>query len=365
MNRGPIAEIDLSSLQHNLGIVRKIVSRRPIIAVVKADAYGHGAVEVSRRLVSEGVSTLAVAFTGEGRVLREAGIREEILVLFDHSSIKEYFVYGLTPVIHDVKTAGVFAKEARRRKTRIPVHMKIDTGMGRAGFTPNVAVSGARRISAMEGIEIKGLMSHFSEADLSDRSFAGRQIKIFDSLRREISAQLGRTVLSHMGNSAAVLSLKEGLFDAVRPGIMLYGYSPLQKNFGLKPLMRVKTHILMLRRLPAGSPVSYGRTFITKRASKIAVLPIGYADGYDRLFSNNAEVLVGGRRVPVVGRVCMDLTMADVTEIESVSEGDEVVILGRQGKSTITAGELSARINTIPYEIVTSLGGRAAKEYIS
>lgn len=365
MNRGPIAEIDLSSLQHNLKSVRKIVSRRPIIAVVKADAYGHGAVEVSRKLLSEGVTILAVAFTGEAKVLREAGITQKILVLFDHDPIEDYFVYGLTPVIHNIKSASEFSKEARRRKTRIPVHIKIDTGMGRGGFRSSEAVSSAKKISVMEGIAVEGILSHFSEADLSDRSYATRQIEIFDSIRLEISALLGRQVISHMGNSAAVLTLKDGLFDAVRPGIMLYGYSPVKKSFGLKPLMRVKTRVLMIRKFPAGSPVSYGRTFITKRSSKIAVLPIGYADGYDRLFSNNAEVLIGGRRVPVVGRVCMDLTMADVTEVESVSEGDEVVILGRQGKNVITATELSSRINTIPYEILLSLGSRAEKEYIS
>jgi alanine racemase len=166
-----------------------------------------------------------------------------------------------------------------------------------------------------------------------------------------------------MGNSAAVLSLKEGLFDAVRPGILLYGCSPFGDDHGLRPLMRISTRVLAVRSLPAGCPVSYGRTFVTARDSKIAVLPVGYADGYSRLFSNNGEVLVRGRRVPVVGRVCMDLTMADVTGIEGVSEGDEVVLLGHQGSAMLTAGELAARIKTIPYEVVTSLGGRSRRQY--
>lgn len=364
VNRGPIAEIDLSSLQHNLRLIRRIVHKRPVIAVVKADAYGHGAVEISKGLTSEGVAHLAVAFTGEAKILRESGIDVRILVLFDRSSIEDFFDYDLTPVIQDIKTAKAFSKEARRRGTRIPVHLKVDTGMGRVGLAAETAVADALKIRGMPGIEIEGLLSHFSEADLSDRSFALRQIEIFKKIRWEISEKIGRSPMIHMGNSAAVLSLKEAFFDAVRPGISLYGYSPVKKTYGLKPLMKIKTSILVIRKLRAGTPVSYGRTFITKRESKIAAVPVGYADGYSRSFSNNSEVLVRGRRVPVVGRVCMDLTMIDVTGIDGVSEGDEVVLLGRQGKSTITARELSSRINTIPYEIVTSLGSRARKEYI-
>jgi alanine racemase len=365
VNRGAVAEINLSALRHNLAAVGRIAGKRPVIAVVKADAYGHGAVEVSKRLLSEGVSALAVAFSGEGRALREQGISAKIIVLFDRTEISDYFEYGLTPVIQDLKTADEFSKEARRRGVRISVHLKVDTGMGRIGIRPEHAVAAALEISEKEGIEIEGLMSHFSEADLSDRSYAGIQLKLFNDIRKDISQKIGRTITAHMGNSAAVLSLKEALFDAVRPGIILYGCSPFAgEDFGCLPLMRIKTKVLAVRCLPAGCPVSYGRTFVTERASKIAVLPVGYADGYDRLFSNNAEVIIRGVRAPVVGRVCMDVTMADVTSIEGVSEGDEVVLLGRQGNENITAEELASRIRTIPYDIVTSLGSRSRKEYI-
>ncbi len=367
MNRGPIAEINLPALQHNLSIVKKISSKRPVIAVVKADAYGHGSIEISRKLINEGVSYLAVAFSGEAKTLRDAGITAKIIVLFDRTDIPDYFDYGLIPVIQDVKTARVFSKEAVRRKKRIQVHVKIDTGMGRIGFKPDEAVSDAVKISEMEGIELEGLMSHFSEADLQDRSYAVQQLKIFNGIKKEIVKKTGRPVLSHIANSAAVLSFKEALLDAVRPGLLLYGYAPFKERFGecfgLMPLMKVRTRILVVRNLPSGSPVSYGRTFITKRRSKIAVVPIGYADGYSRLFSNNAEVLVRGRRAPVVGRVCMDLTMIDVTDVDGVSEGDEVVILGGQGNELITASELSSRIHTIPYDIITSLGSRAIRKY--
>jgi alanine racemase len=168
-----------------------------------------------------------------------------------------------------------------------------------------------------------------------------------------------------MANSAASLSLTDAAFDAVRPGILLYGYSPFEDQCGLKPLMTIKSSILALRNIAAGSPVSYGRTFVAKRPSRIAVVPIGYADGYNRLFSNNSEMLVRGRRVPVAGRVCMDLTMLDVTDVKDVCEGDEVVILGRQGEEVISASELASRINTIPYEILLSLGNRARRTYLN
>lgn len=365
VNRGPVAEIDLSAVQHNLETVRKITGERPVIAVVKADAYGHGSVEVARRLIGLGVTHLAVAYTGEAKLLREAGITAEIIVLFDRSDIEDYFSYGLIPVVQDKETARNFAREARQRGRRIGVHMKVDTGMGRIGFRPEEALSGAVEISGWEGIELTGLMSHFSEADLADRSYALRQLKLFNDVKGAITARLGRPLMSHIANSAAALTFRDALMDAVRPGLLLYGYSPFQEGFELMPLMTVKTRVLAVRSLRAGTPVSYGRTFITKKDSKIAVVPVGYADGYSRLFSNNGRMLVGGRKAPVVGRVCMDVTMLDVTGIGGVCEGDEVVILGGRGDNTITAADLALRIGTIPYEILTSLGSRARREYIN
>ncbi len=365
MNRGPVAVIDLSALQNNLAVVRRRVRNRTVIAVVKADAYGHGAAAVSRALLSGGITHLAVAFTGEARVLRASGITVPVIVLFDRSDIPDYFDLSLTPVVSDRRAAAAFSREAVRRSAVLPVHLKIDTGMGRLGVQAGDAASEAVAIAGMEGIELAGLMSHFSEADLADHSYAVEQIKVFEEIRKAVTMRLGRPVLCHMANSAAVLSLDDAFFDAVRPGILLYGCSPFADDFGLRPVMKVKTRILALRSLSKGRPVSYGRTFVTKRDSLIGVIPAGYADGFNRLFSNNAEVLVRGRRVPVAGRVCMDLTMIDVTGIQDVSEGDEVVLLGNQAGETITAREMASRINTIPYEIITSLGSRAQREYIS
>jgi len=344
--RGPVAEIDLSALQHNLQVIRSRAGSSDVIGVVKADAYGHGAVEIARRLAAAGTACLAVAYTEEAKLLRSAGITLPVLVFFDQENPDDYFKYDLMPVLRDRETLRVFADAARNRGTTIPVHMKIDTGMGRIGFRPEQAVESALEIAATEGLRLEGLMSHFSEADLGDRSYALQQLKIFGDLRDAIRS-------------------RTGLSDAVRPGIALYGCSPFEESFGLRPVMSLKSRVLAVRSLPAGSPVSYGRTFITKRDSRIAVIPLGYADGYSRLFSNNAEMLVQGRRVPVVGRVCMDMVMLDVTDVPHVSEGDEVVILGRQGEEMITAAELAQRTNTISYEILTSLGTRARKVYLN
>ena len=380
MNRGAIAEINLSAIANNLKIVQKISKDRPVIAVVKADAYGHGCKEVSKRLIREGASYLAVAYTSEAIPLRNSGITAPILVLFDCEDIEDFFDFRLIPVIHDIATASALSRIAKKRRDTIKVHVKIDTGMGRLGLIGNHITEDLFKIAHMEGIEVCGLMSHFSDADLSDRSYAVLQLERFTTIVKALSEKMHTKIFTHVANSAAVITFKDSHLDAVRPGLMLYGYSPIINNpsfpllvkggeggfsDSLKPAMKVKTKILNIRNLPANSPISYGRTFVTKRQSKIGVLPVGYADGYNRLFSNNAEVLVKGRRVPVVGRVCMDLTMIDLTGIEDVREGDEVVILGEQGNEIITAYELSHRAQTIPYEILTSLGSHSRKEYIS
>ncbi len=384
MRRGPLAEIDLDAVSHNLRLVGKITGNRPVIAVVKADAYGHGAAEVSERLVDAGAGYLAVAFTGEAIALREDGISAPILVLFDRSDIPDFFEYGLIPVIHDLPSARRFSREAAKRKIRLDVHVKIDTGMGRMGLNSGNVLRELAAVAGLEHLRVRGLMSHFSDADMTDPSYARMQLKRFTMIREEFMKRFRGPLLCHMANSAATLSLKEAHLDAVRPGLVLYGHSPFEqsatggrrsgtgkdvgpkaRNSGLVPAMKVRTEILSLRRLRRGVPVSYGRTFITRRESVIAVLPVGYADGYQRVLTNNMDVLVRGKRAPVVGRVCMDLIMVDVTEVKGVRENDEVVLLGRQGREEITASEMAGRAGTIPYEILTSLGIRSRRVYIS
>jgi alanine racemase len=378
VDRGAVAEINLSAIVHNLKTVSRSVKERRVIAVVKADAYGHGCIEVSRRLIQEGVSFLAVAYTGEAISLRGAGITAPIIVLFDSEDINNFFDFDLLPVIHTTTVASALSREAKKRGTTIKVHVKVDTGMGRLGLCGKHIIRDIMKIAGMEGIELAGLMSHFSDADLSDTSYAAVQLKEFNVIRETLYKKLNKKIFSHMANSAAVLNFEDAHLDAVRPGLMLYGYSSLSQNSPslnfspqrvgqpttLMPAMSVRTRILCIRNLPSDYPISYGRTFVTKKKSTIGVLPLGYADGYNRLFSNNGVMLVKGRRVPVVGRVCMDLTMVDLTEINDVREGDEVVILGQQGNEAITAYELAQRVQTIPYEILTSLGSHSRKKYI-
>jgi alanine racemase len=370
VNRGAVAEIHLFALAHNLDVIRNITGNRRVISVVKADAYGHGSIEVSKKLVKEETSFLAVAYSGEAVQLRNSGISAPVIVLFDSWAFDDFFDYDLIPVLHDVSAASALSEFAEKRGSSISVHVKIDTGMGRLGLLGEHAVVEIMKISSMKGIHLTGLMSHFSDADLSDRSYAMLQLERFRGIRDEAVRKLNRNLFSHIANSSAILTFEDAYLDAVRPGIMLYGYSPLDKsnqqypdNIKLLPAMRVKTSVLAVRNIPAAYPVSYARTFHTKRQSRIGLLPVGYADGFNRLFSNNADVLVRGKRAPVVGRVCMDLTMVDLTEIAEAREGDEVILLGEQGGESITAQELADRAKTIPYEILTSLGKYSRRIY--
>lgn len=356
------AEIDLNALAHNLKIARQKTGNKNILAVVKANAYGHGAVEISQHLIRQGVSYLATAFKSETIDLRESGINTPILVFFDREDIDEYFKYNLTPVVFDLSTATRLSKEAVRLKRRIAIHIKIDTGMGRSGFAIDKALTDIPKIACLNNIALEGLMSHFSDADLEDKQFAALQLKRFHALKRQLQQKGIRFKYHHIANSAAVLSMKDAHLNMVRPGIMLYGYG-LSKDDNLKPVLSLKSGILLLKKVPAGTPISYGRTFITKRKSTIATIPVGYADGYSRRLSNNGEVIINGKKAPVVGRVCMDTIMADVTDIPGVNMDSGVILIGSQGRAKITAQDIAEKTGTIPYEVLTSIGQRVTRVY--
>lgn len=366
MHRGVVAEIDLEAIAANFNAVKSLCGNSAAIAVVKADAYGHGAVEVSRMLVRSGADYLAVAFTEEAARLREAGIKAPIIVLFD-PDIEDILKYDLIPVLIDMKSALFVAGEARKKGVIIPVHIKVDTGMGRLGLNGD-AKRQILEIASIGGIRIEGVMSHFSESDLADSPFSMHQLNTFRTLRAELTQSGLNVKMYHIANSAGVMSIPESHLDAVRPGLMLYGYSPMQvgasHKITLRPAMTVKARFISLRRLPAGTPISYARTFVTKRESIIGAVSLGYADGFSTKFSNNAEFLVKGKRVPVVGRVCMDLTMVDLTDVGDVTETDKVIVIGNQGLEEIGADDLARRIQVIPYEILTSLGSRAQRRYL-
>ncbi len=356
MRRGPLVEIDLDKISHNLRLVRNASPGRKIIGVVKADAYGHGMVEVSKVLMKGGVDSLAVAYLDEGVALREAGIQDiPVIVLFDNEPSEDFFRFRLTPVVHNLSFLREIASLASKKETSIGIHINIDTGMGRLGFPWYESDSIVDQVLAMEDLRVEGLMSHFSEADISDEDFSRLQMNRFEGALSLFRAR-GLNPLAHFANSAAVFRLPEAHYDAVRPGLALYGSSPYSPDAGLRAAMSVKTVLIDVRTLRKGESVSYGRTFVTTRGSLIGVIPLGYADGLHRAGSNNLDVLVRGKRAPVVGRICMDLTMVDLTEVDGSEPGDEVVIMGRQGGEEISVEEVADRTGTIPYEVMTSLG---------
>lgn len=363
MRRGITAEIDLDAALKNLDAVRKAVKGLPVIAVVKADAYGHGAAELARLYEDAEVHALAVAFVSEAEELRASGIKAPMLVLFDNTEPDKYIELGLTPVIHDLKAARDFSQAAEKSGRPLDVHLKVDTGMGRVGLTSERDFV---EVLNIKGLNVIGLMSHFSDADLTDADFIDVQLGRFKEFKA-LSRKKKLSPLCHMANSAASLAYPEAHMDAVRPGLALYGVSPFEEggpfSTSLRPIMTAKARVVAIRKLAAGQPVSYGRTFITARPTLAAVIAAGYADGLGRMLSNNADVLIRGKRAPVMGRVCMDIVMADVTEAGNVSEEDEAVLLGRGGDEEITAWELAGRASTVPYEILLNLGRNARRVY--
>ena len=368
-DRPTAALIDLDALTHNFREVHRRAQGRKVLAVVKAQAYGHGAVRTAKHLLGLGADTLGVALLEEGRELREAGSDAPILVMgaVVPSQAKALVGLRLTPAVYTQAVARALSNAAGELKTQIPVHVKIDTGMGRVGVTPEAAPAFIEELLDREGIIVQGLMTHFADADLRDKQFASKQMNRFETLLKELDAKGVAIPLRHAANSAALLDYQHALFTMVRPGLMLYGYNPLEgKPAGadLRPVLSLVTRIAFFKKVPAGIPISYGRTFVTRRESLIATIPIGYADGYSRGLSNKAEALVRGVRARVAGRVCMDMCMLDVTDVPGVCEGDEVVLIGKQGNERITADDIAVKTGTIAYEVLCDIGSRVPRVYI-
>ncbi len=367
-HRPTAAVIDLGALTHNYREVIRLADGRKILAVVKAQAYGHGAVAVSRHLLGLGADMLGVALLEEGRELREAGIDAPILLmgsLFPEQA-EAAVALRLTPVVYSLSLARALSDAAQKLKTTCAVHVKIDTGMGRIGIAPEQGCGFIAELRTLPGIDVQGLMTHFADADLRDKGFAAKQLELFEGLMSRLDAEHITVPLRHAANSAAILDFHSALFTMVRPGLMLYGYNPLERGLGgraLEPVLSLVTRVAYLKKVRSGVPISYGRTFITKRESIIATLPIGYADGYSRSLSGRGEALVRGVRVPVAGRVCMDMCMIDATDVPGISEGDEVVLIGRQGTERITASDIAEKTGTISYEVLCGISGRVPRIY--
>ena len=365
------ATIDLGALKDNyLRLRERVRVGTSVLAVVKANAYGHGDVEVARVLEGLGCELLGVAIPEEGARLRQEGIKSPIIVLggLFPNQANDVIDLGLTPVVFDASTASLLNSAASKRGTVQEVHVKIDTGMGRLGLRPEEAGPFFSRLKGLSNLKLGGLHSHFAESEREDKRFSEAQAAAFESSVALVRQMGFDPKYVGISNSAAIIEhLDGGRFNLVRPGLMLYGSYPderLRGKIDLKPVLQLKTRILHMKAIQAGESVSYGRRFVAGRRSLIATLPIGYADGLPRSLGNAGEVLVRGRRAPFAGTVCMDLVMADVTDIPGVQTGDEAVIIGSQGNEAITAEEVAARAGTISYEIFCRISQRVPRVYV-
>ncbi|MEJ2364456.1 MAG: alanine racemase [Deltaproteobacteria bacterium] len=368
---GSTIDIDLAALRYNFSKVKELVKQSTaVLAVVKSDAYGHGMVPVARELENLGVEYLGVSTCREGVALRQGGVKSPVLLLLgvEEDELAQVIQYRLTPAIFRSDVAQAVSTAALTAGTVIPVHLKIDTGMGRLGVPYDEADGFLEMINSLEGIKVEGLLSHFASADEGDKSFSNEQLERFRRILDQAQKVGLKPRYAHIANSAGVIDLPNSYLQLVRPGLMLYGAPPSQElhhPIPLRPVMTVKTRVLQLKEVPTGSPIGYGCTYTTTRPSLIATLPVGYDDGYDRLLSNKGEVLLKNRRAPVVGRISMCLTTVEVTDIPGVQPDDEVVLLGRQGDEEITADDIAAKISTINYEIFCNLGGYRNKVFIN
>lgn len=381
----PLVEacIDLDAIENNIQNLKQITDKKSLfMAVVKADGYGHGAVRIAQTALKSGADWLGVARLHEAVELRKKGIDAPLLVFgYVHPEQAEIIQkLDLVTTVYNLEMAEALSRQAKFLKTRIKVHIKIDTGMGRVGMIigktdKDMPCQAARKqvlkaiqnIAKLPGLDLKGIYTHFAAADSRDRTYTNQQIDLFASLLNDLKNMGLELEMSHAANSAGIIEFAESHFDMVRAGISMYGLYPSleidQTKVKLVPAMTLKSIVTSVRHVPKNFNVSYGMTHKTQKKTRLASIPIGYADGYSRLFSSNCSMLVQGKRAPVVGRVCMDQTMIDVENIFDVNPGDEVVIMGSQGEETIGADELAHRIKTINYEIVSGLTSRVKKVY--
>lgn len=378
------SEIDLSAIAHNVRELRRITHPDArLMAVVKADGYGHGAVAVAASALDNGANCLGVARVDEGLDLRRAGITAPILILgyTPPEMCSRVVVHGLIQTVYSFEAAEALSEAAAQLQTQAKVHIKLDTGMGRLGLlpdSPRISMLGKHlpgithrvieSIFRLPHIEVEGIFTHFASADSSDKTYAHQQLERFLEFLEKLKIQGLEFPVRHAANSAAIIDLPSSHLDMVRAGISMYGFYPStdvqRESVCLKPAMTFKTRVIHVKMVPAGFHVSYGSTYQTEAPTVIATVSAGYADGLNRLLSSRGQMLVRGHRAGIVGRICMDLTMLDVGHIPDVALGDEVVIFGSQGRESIPVEELAEALNTIHYEIVTSLSSRVHRGYL-
>ena len=365
------ATINLAALAHNLSCIKHYLSPGcEVMAVVKANAYGHGAVETAQALARLGIGRFSVASLGEGIELRQAGLSTPIIVLgaLFEEQVSDLVAHQLTPVVSDGRILPALVKAALSQSTPYSIHLKVETGMGRLGFSPEELLSLLDNHIVRSPLRVEGIMTHLADADGVDSVFTERQLGVLRGMLEQIR-QRGLTLpLVHTANSAAIVRFPDAHFSLVRPGIMLYGYHTLPASIpapDLKPILSLRTTIAQLRTIPQGGTVSYNKTFVATRPTRIAVLPIGYADGYSRQLSHRGSVLIQGRRAPIVGLVCMDMIMVDITDLAPVHVGETATLIGQQGEESIWADEVATWMGTIPYEVLCGIGSRVPRLYES
>jgi alanine racemase len=359
------AVIDLTAVDHNIQQIRKKVNGKKIMAIVKANAYGHGILEIAERAIQNGVEYIGVGFLEEALFLRQNEIDAPILVMGGilGYQLKKFIQNDLEITVSSLELARHINDELHNQKAK--VHLKIDTGMERIGVTHTYAVEFVKRVAQMKNIEIIGIYSHFATADEGDKSFTLIQLERFESILNELKKSGIEIPLKHIANSGAVADLESSAFDMVRPGIAVYGIYPsghVSTEMNLKPVLSFRSKVVFIKRVPKNTGISYGLKYYTERDSNIVTVPIGYGDGYSRLLTNKGEVLIRGKRYPVVGAVCMDQLMVNTGD-DRVEIGDEVVLLGRAGEEEITATNLAEKIGTIPYEITCMINARVPRFY--
>jgi alanine racemase len=361
-------EVDLDALEHNITEVRRRVGdERRILLVVKADAYGHGAPEVSRAAVAGGVDALGVATLHEGIELRRAGIRVPVLILSPTlpGEIDDILAHELRPAVSTEEYARAFSERAAALGRPGIVHVEVDTGMGRSGCDEGEALALLRTVSALPHVQLEGVFTHFPDVGPGHTDVADDQLRRFRALIEAARAERIAIPLTHAANSAGLLSVRDAFLDMVRPGLLLYGHTHTGVGVteNLRPVMTFKTRVVLVRRIAAGRTISYDRTYTTPRPSVIAVVPAGYGHGMSTKLSNTGEVLVHGARARIVGRVTMDVTMVDVTDVPGVAVGDEVVLFGEQAGARITLEEVARASDTLSYDVLISIGKRVPRVF--
>ncbi|WP_313756135.1 alanine racemase [Tissierella sp.] len=365
------AEINLDNLAHNIREVRKHTDKNALVtAVVKANGYGHGSLEISRTFLDNGADRLAVALLTEAIELRKGNITEPILILgyTPPTQYEKLLEYNIIQAIYNYEDAKILSNKAVELGKKATIHIKIDSGMGRIGFLPTEdSIKDIIGISKLPNIYVEGIFTHLAKADEIDKSHAMEQFERYMKVVNDLEKQGLNIPIKHVSNSAGIIDIPKFNLNMVRAGIMIYGFYPseeVEKNMELKPAMTLRAKISHLKVVPKGTGISYGQIFVTEKESKIATIPIGYADGFTRMLTGKAEVTINGQRARIVGKICMDQCMIDVTHIDDVKLGDEVVIFG-YGLDYPTADELASKLGTINYEIVCMVGRRVPRVYMS